>query len=206
MVGIIDYGMGNLRSVEKAFAYLGFQTVVTDDPQVLEQADQVVLPGVGAFSDAIATLREKKLDLAIHNIIAKGKPFLGICLGMQLLFDTSYENGTHQGLGILPGNIVKLADTEKVPQIGWNNLDIKMRAPLFQGLGESPYFYFVHSYYLETDAPVCAATCFYGKDIQVAAQKGNVFGVQFHPEKSGDTGLLLLKNFGGLNDANLSCN
>ncbi|MGE4215306.1 MAG: imidazole glycerol phosphate synthase subunit HisH [Anaerotignaceae bacterium] len=198
MIAIIDYGMGNLRSVQKAFEFLGFEAVITDDPKVIEEADKVVLPGVGAFCDAIKTIRDKGIDKVIYKIVAQNKPFLGICLGMQMMFDKSYENGEYEGLGLIPGEIVRLPDTEKIPQIGWNSLDIKMRNPLFEGLGDEPYVYFVHSYYLETTAPVVSATCFYGKEIQVAAQKDNIFALQFHPEKSGDTGLKILENFGRL--------
>ncbi|MCQ4727077.1 imidazole glycerol phosphate synthase subunit HisH [Anaerotignum faecicola] len=196
MIAIIDYGMGNLRSVQKAFEFLGFDAVVTDDPKIIESAQKVVLPGVGAFCEAIKTIREKGIDKVIHSIVEKGTPFLGICLGMQMLFDKSYENGEYDGLGIIPGRIVRLPETEKIPHIGWNSLDIKLETPLFEGIGKEPYVYFVHSYYLETDAPVVSATCFYGREIQVAAQKGNVFALQFHPEKSGDTGLKILENFG----------
>lgn len=196
MIAIIDYGMGNLRSVQKAFEFLGFDAVVTDDPKIIESAQKVVLPGVGAFCEAIKTIREKGIDKVIHSIVEKGTPFLGICLGMQMLFDKSYENGEYDGLGIIPGRIVRLPETEKIPHIGWNSLDIKLETPLFEGIGKEPYVYFVHSYYLETDVPVVSATCFYGREIQVAAQKGNVFALQFHPEKSGDTGLKILENFG----------
>ena len=196
MIAIIDYCMGNLRSVQKAFEFLGFDAVVTDDPKIIESAQKVVLPGVGAFCEAIKTIREKGIDKVIHSIVEKGTPFLGICLGMQMLFDKSYENGEYDGLGIIPGRIVRLPETEKIPHIGWNSLDIKLETPLFEGIGKEPYVYFVHSYYLETDAPVVSATCFYGREIQVAAQKGNVFALQFHPEKSGDTGLKILENFG----------
>ena len=196
MIAIIDYGMGNLRSVQKAFEFLGFDAVVTDDPKIIESAQKVVLPGVGAFCEAIKTIREKGIDKVIHSIVEKGTPFLGICLGMQMLFDKSYENGEYDGLGIIPGRIVRLPETEKIPHIGWNSLDIKLETPLFEGIGKEPYVYFVHSYYLETDAPVVSATCFYGREIQVAAQKGNVVALQFHPEKSGDTGLKILENFG----------
>lgn len=198
MIAIIDYGMGNLRSVQKAFEFVGHNAVVTDDISVIRRAEKVVLPGVGAFGDAIKTLREKQIDKEIYNIVKEDKPFLGICLGMQLMFDKSYEHGEYQGLGIMPGEIVRLPETVKIPQIGWNNLDIKMRSPLFDNLPESPYVYFVHSFHLETSAPVVSATTFYGKEIQVAAQKGNTFALQFHPEKSGDIGLEILKNFGGL--------
>lgn len=198
MIAIIDYGMGNLRSVQKAFEYLGFEAVVTDDKAVMEKADKLVLPGVGAFSDAIATIRAKGYDKVIYKAVEDNKPFLGICLGMQMVFDKSYEYGEYKGLGLIPGVIKLLPDNVKKPHIGWNSLDIKMRSPLFDGLGESPYVYFVHSYYLETDEPVVSATTYYGQDIQVAVQKDNIFALQFHPEKSGDIGLQILKNFGGL--------
>ena len=198
MIAIIDYGMGNLRSVQKAFEFIGHEAVITDDPDVILKADKVVLPGVGAFSDAIKTIKEKKLDKAIYEAVESGKPFLGICLGMQLIFDKSYENGEFEGLGIIPGKVIRLPENVKIPHIGWNNLNIKMRNPLFEGLGENPYVYFVHSYYLETDAPVVSATTDYGKEIQVAVQKENVFALQFHPEKSGSMGLRILENFGRL--------
>lgn len=204
MIAIIDYGMGNLRSVQKAFEYLGYEACITEDPGMIREASKVVLPGVGAFRDAIKTLQEKKLDQEIYGAVEQKKPFLGICLGMQLLFDKSYEYGEYTGLGILPGIITKLPDTVKVPHMGWNGLDIKKKAPLFEGLPEEPYVYFVHSYYLETDQPVVSATTFYGKEIQVAAQRENVFALQFHPEKSGDLGLGILKNFGGLEYADIS--
>lgn len=198
MIAIIDYGMGNLRSVQKAFEYLGFEAVVTDDIFVMEQADRLVLPGVGAFCDAINTIREKGFDKVIYKAVEEKKPFLGICLGMQMVFDKSYEYGEYDGLGLIPGKIVLLPDNVKKPHIGWNDLNIKMRSPLFEGTGERPYVYFVHSYYLETDAPVVSATTFYGKEIQVAVQKDNIFALQFHPEKSGDVGLQILENFAEL--------
>ncbi len=198
MIAIIDYGMGNLRSVQKAFEFLGFEAVITDDVNVIEKADKVVLPGVGAFCDAIKTIREKGIDKVLKTVVENKTPLLGICLGMQMMFDKSYENGEYEGLGLIPGEVVRLPETEKIPQIGWNNLNIKMRSPLFEGLGDEPYVYFVHSYYLETKAPVVSATCFYGKEIAVAAQKDNIFALQFHPEKSGDTGLKILENFGRL--------
>jgi len=198
MIGIIDYGMGNLRSVEKAFAYLGFETVITDDPKVMEQVDKLILPGVGAFADAIKTIREKKIDLVLEKAIAVGKPILGICLGMQLFFEKSEEYGIHEGLGFLQGTIKHFPEGVKVPHVGWNSLNVKMKSPLFEGLPEEAYVYFVHSYYLDTDAPIVGATTFYGKEIQVATQKDNLFALQFHPEKSGDTGLKILENFGRL--------
>ncbi len=198
MIAIIDYGMGNLRSVQKAFEFVGYDAIVTDDIEKIRKADKIVLPGVGAFGDAIKTIREKHIDEEIYKAVDLKKPFLGICLGMQMVFDKSYEYGEHEGLGIIKGEIKLLPDNVKRPHIGWNSLDIKMRSPLFEGLGDEPYVYFVHSYFLETDAPVVSATTFYGREIQVAAQKDNVFALQFHPEKSGNTGLKILKNFGGL--------
>ena len=198
MIAIIDYGMGNLRSVQKAFEFVGYDAVITDDTEKIRKADKIVLPGVGAFGDAIKTIREKHIDEEIYKAVDLKKPFLGICLGMQMVFDKSYEYGEHEGLGIIKGEIKLLPDNVKRPHIVWNSLDIKMRSPLFEGLGDEPYVYFVHSYFLGTDAPVVSATTFYGREIQVAAQKDNVFALQFHPEKSGNTGLKILKNFGGL--------
>lgn len=198
MIAIIDYGMGNLRSVQKAFEYIGYEAKITSDVKELENADKLVLPGVGAFSDAIDTIRKKKIDDIIYKAVEENKPFLGICLGMQLIFDKSYEYGEYKGLGLVEGEIRLLPDNVKKPHIGWNNLKIHKRDPLFTDLEEDPYVYFVHSYYLETQADVVSATTFYGKDIQVAVQKGNIFATQFHPEKSGNTGLQILKNFGGV--------
>lgn len=198
MIGIIDYGMGNLRSVQKAFEFLGYEAEIIDNINAIKKADKIVLPGVGAFADAIKTIRKKEFDKAIFEAVDEKKPFLGICLGMQMVFDVSYENGEYEGLGLIKGAVKRLPDNVKIPHIGWNNLDIKMREPLFEGIGESPYVYFVHSYHLETDAPVVSATTFYGKEIQVAVQKDNIFALQFHPEKSGDIGLKILNNFGGL--------
>lgn len=198
MISIIDYGMGNLGSVKKAFEYLGENVEITSEPEKIIRADKVILPGVGAFEYAINTIKERHIDEALFEVVNKKTPLLGICLGMQLMFDKSYENGEFQGLSLMHGNIIKLPETEKIPQIGWNDLNIKMRSPLFEDLGDNPYVYFVHSYYLETNAPVVSATCFYGKEIAVAAQKDNIFALQFHPEKSGKTGLRILKNFANL--------
>lgn len=198
MIGIIDYGMGNLRSVEKAFQFLGFDACISDDINFLQRADKIVLPGVGAFADAIATVKKKEFDKVIKEQVNKGKPFLGICLGMQMIFDVSYENGEYEGLGLISGVVKRLPENVKIPHIGWNNLKIYKQEPLFKNLDESPYVYFVHSYYLETDAPVVSATTFYGKEIQVSVQKDNIYATQFHPEKSGDAGLQILENFGKL--------
>ena len=198
MIAIIDYGMGNLRSVQKALEFVGQNAVVTDDIKEMERADKLVLPGVGAFGDAISTIREKGIDKVIYDGVSKDKPFLGICLGMQMVFDKSYEYGEYEGLGLISGEIKLLPDNVKKPHIGWNNLNVKKRAPLFENTGESPYVYFVHSYYLETNEPVVSATTEYGREIQVAVQKDNIFALQFHPEKSGDVGLEILKSFGGI--------
>lgn len=198
MIGIIDYGMGNLRSVQKAFEFIGYEAEILDNFKDILKADKLVLPGVGAFEDAVNTIRKKEFDKAIYESVENGKKFLGICLGMQMIFDLSYENGEHQGLGLISGKIKRLPENVKIPHIGWNSLDIKKQEPLFKDIGKNPYVYFVHSYYLETEEPVISAAAFYGKDIQVAVQKDNIFAVQFHPEKSGEKGLKILSNFGGL--------
>lgn len=206
-VAIIDYGMGNLKNVQKAFLSIGIEAQITSDPKVIINADKVVLPGVGAFRDAITTLKQTGLSEAIYEVVEKQTPLLGICLGMQLLFDKSYEYGTYEGLGILPGEIVhfrpenmKAQDGSqlKVPHMGWNNLEITKQAPLFEGVPQESFVYFVHSYYLETTADVVSAYTQYGSRIAVAAQKGQVYATQFHPEKSGPVGIQILKNFGGL--------
>lgn len=198
MIAIIDYGMGNLRSVQKAFEYLGNKAVITQQPGEIQKADKVVLPGVGAFKDAMQTIKQKGIDKVLYEVVEQKKPLLGICLGMQMFFEKSYEYGEHKGLGILQGEIVKLPECVKVPHMGWNSLTIKKKNPLFEGLSEEPYVYFVHSYHLQTQADIVSATTYYGKEIQVAAQKENVFALQFHPEKSGDVGLNILQNFGRL--------
>ncbi len=198
MIAIIDYGMGNLRSVQKAFEYLGNKAVITQQPSEIQKADKVVLPGVGAFRDAMQTIKQKGIDKVLYDVVEQKKPLLGICLGMQMFFEKSYEYGEHKGLAILQGEIVKLPEGVKIPHMGWNSLNIKKKSPLFEGLSEEPYVYFVHSYHLNTEADIVSATTYYGKEIQVAAQKENVFALQFHPEKSGDVGLNILQNFGRL--------
>lgn len=198
MIAVIDYGMGNLRSVQKAFEYLGYKAVITQQPSEIQKADKVVLPGVGAFKDAMQTIKQKGIDKVLYDVVEQKKPLLGICLGMQMFFEKSYEYGEHKGLAILQGEIVKLPENVKIPHMGWNSLNIKKKSPLFEGLSEEPYVYFVHSYHLNTEADIVSATTYYGKEIQVAAQKENVFALQFHPEKSGDVGLNILQNFGRL--------
>ncbi len=195
MIGIIDYGMGNLHSVKNALDYLGAESFISSDTEVLQKADGLILPGVGAFEDAIQRLRDKGIDRMLQDYVNLNKPLLGICLGMQLLFDSSSEFGEHEGLGLIPGKIVKLEVPLKVPHMGWNSLSIKQRDPLFTGLEDNAHVYFVHSYYLETDPKYVSATTVYGKEIQVAAFSKTVYGLQFHPEKSGDVGLQILGNY-----------
>jgi imidazole glycerol-phosphate synthase subunit HisH len=194
MIAIADYGMGNLRSVQKAFEYLGFDAVVTDEKQRLMDASHIVLPGVGAFADAAENIECSGIRDAIMSEVRKGKPFLGICLGMQLLFERSYENGVYEGLGLVPGEVVLFkVKGLKVPHMGWNNLAVREN-PLVSG---APYVYFVHSYYASgVPEPYIIAEADYGDRFTAAVRKDNIFGFQFHPEKSGDAGLAMLKNFG----------
>lgn len=198
MIAIIDYGAGNLMNVTKAFDYLGVENIVTSDIKTIESADKILLPGVGAFGEGMANLTSRGLDKAIKNAVSKGTPLLGICLGMQMLFDESEESPGVKGLGILHGTIRRLPKVGdlKIPHMGWNDLDC--HGKLFEGL-EKPFVYFVHSYYLDaSDKSVVSATVNYGIDIDVAVESGNVFGFQFHPEKSSDVGLQMLRNFAAL--------
>jgi glutamine amidotransferase len=201
MIAIIDYGMGNLRSVQKAFEKVGQQAVVTSDPAQVAAAAKVVLPGVGAFEDAAAELRRLDLVRPVLKAIDSGKPFLGICLGLQLLFDVSYENGRHEGLGVLRGECVRfdLPQEYAVPHMGWNQLNIRRPAPVLSGVAEGAYVYFVHSYYVvPKDAAVIAAETDYGGPFCAMVWRDNVFATQFHPEKSQAEGLRMLKNFAEL--------
>lgn len=198
MIAIIDYGAGNLRSVQKALEFLGAQGEITKDRQKILAADRAILPGVGAFGDAMLRLRQSGLDTAVTDFAASGKPFLGICLGLQLLFEESEESPGVKGLGIFQGKIKKIPGKEglKIPHVGWNQLEITQPEGVLRGLGESPFVYFVHSYYMEPkNRDLIAAVTEYGTRLPVAVQKGNVAAVQFHPEKSGDTGLHILRNF-----------
>ena len=202
MVAIIDYDAGNIKSVEKAFQYLGADTEVTRDPEVIFRADRVVLPGVGAFGDAMNRIREYGLENIINEVVKKEVPFLGICLGQQLLFESSKESDGVRGLGILCGEIIDIPDRDaegnyyKIPQIGWNNLRIKEGARLYKGISGEPYVYFVHSYYLKAaDRSIVAATTDYSVTIDASVECGNVFACQFHPEKSADVGMQILDNF-----------
>lgn len=198
MIGIIDYDAGNLKSVEKALQYLGKEAVVTRDPETLKAADHVILPGVGSFGDAMAKLKEYHLDTLIRELTETGKPFLGICLGLQLLFEESEESPGVEGLGILKGKIKRIPDKEglKVPHIGWNSLHLEHNGRLFQNIQENSYVYFVHSYYLEAQDPeIVKASTEYGVHIHASVEKKNLFACQFHPEKSSEIGLQILKNF-----------
>ena len=198
MIAIVDYGMGNLRSVQKAFEYLGYDAAITDQSKALENASHIVLPGVGAFRDAIAALKAKDLDGMIKKEVAEGKSFLGICLGMQMLFDRSLEDGEYEGLGLIGGEVVRFDTDLKIPHIGWNTLYYNKRTALFDGIDDN-YFYFVHSYHAAKVANEdVETTCVYGYEFVASVNRDNIWGVQFHPEKSGDTGLKVLKNFGAI--------
>lgn len=209
MIAVIDYGMGNLRSVAKAFESVGADVIVSSEPEDILKADSVVLPGVGAFRDCMENLQEKKLDQVVRDFIDSGKPFLGICLGLQLLFDESIEFGCVRGLGILPGKVVQFKpqpaqpgnrDALKVPHVGWNIVSIKKRQPLFESAPEDPYFYFVHSFYVVPDDPeVIATTTHYGIEFVSGIQHNNIYAFQFHPEKSQKLGLSILEKFAQLN-------
>lgn len=198
MIAIIDYDAGNIKSVEKAFAYLGYETVVTRDREQILAADKVVLPGVGSFGDAMNHLKQYQLDTVIHEVASSGKPFLGICLGLQLLFEGSDETPGVPGLGILKGYIHRIPDTKeyKVPHIGWNSLHLQNKGRLFQGIAEQSFVYYVHSYYLQAEDPsIVTATSDYGVTIHGSVESGNIFACQFHPEKSSTVGLQILQNF-----------
>jgi imidazole glycerol-phosphate synthase subunit HisH len=201
MIVIIDYGMGNLRSVQKGFEKVGHQALVTSDPAQVAAASKVVLPGVGAFEDAMAELHRLDLVAPVLDAIGAGKPFLGICLGLQLLFDVGYENGRHKGLGVLPGEVVRfdLPKGYTVPHMGWNQLNIRRPAPILNDVAEGTYVYFVHSYYVvPKDPQVIAAETDYGGPFCSMIWRDNVFATQFHPEKSQAEGLKILKNFAEL--------
>jgi glutamine amidotransferase len=201
MIAIIDYEMGNLRSVQKAFEHEGHAATITSDPAVLADAPKLVLPGVGAFRDAIAALRERKLVEPIRAAIHGGKPFLGICLGLQLLFDKSYEDGVYEGLGVVPGEVVRfnVPSDYKVPHMGWNQLQFRTHPPVFDGIADGSHFYFVHSYYVvPKDASVIATQTEYASPFCSSIWRDNLYAVQFHPEKSQSAGLRLLRNFAEL--------
>lgn len=198
MIAIIDYGAGNIQSVSKALAHIGCEAFITRDKDKILKSDGAVLPGVGSFGDTMDTMIEYGIKDTVIEYAKSGKPFLGICLGLQLLFPKSEESPEAKGLGIFDGSITKIPSGEglKIPHIGWNSLDIKKSDGLFKGIGKNPYVYFVHSYYLNaSDKSIVSAQTEYGVTIDAAVEKGNVYATQFHPEKSGETGLKILKNF-----------
>ncbi len=198
MIAILDYDAGNIKSVEKALQYLGADVILTRDRDVILNADKAILPGVGSFGDAMHKIRHYGLEEVIREFVATGKPFLGICLGLQVLFDESEESPGVKGLGILKGKVKRIPGglSCPVPQIGWNDLKIKEGAKLFKGLPPRPYVYFVHSFYLEAlDRDIVAARTNYSVDIDASCESKNVFACQFHPEKSSEVGLQILKNF-----------
>jgi glutamine amidotransferase len=197
MIAIIDYGMGNLRSVEKGFLNVGMDAKVVTDPKAVDNAKAVVLPGVGAFRDCMRNLERASLIEPITRAIQKGKPYLGICLGLQVLFTESEEFGIYKGLDILKGKVVRFQVNLKVPHMGWNNVKILRRPPIFNGINDESFFYFVHSFYVAPDDnDVVAATTEYGVTFTSMVWKENIFATQFHPEKSQETGLCILRNFG----------
>jgi len=201
MITIVDYGMGNLRSVQKAFEKIGCQALVSDDPDQVVRADRLVLPGVGAIADAISGLESRNLTAPIRAFIASGRPFLGICLGLQLLFTKSYEDGEHLGLDIVAGEVVRFPRREglKVPHMGWNQLQFRTPSPLLAGLDDGCYAYFVHSYYaVPVDQSVTSTETDYAGPFTSSVWRDNVFATQFHPEKSQQVGLQLLRNFAAL--------
>ena len=197
MICIIDYGAGNIESVRKAFEFIGAECVLSDDPKVLENVDAAVLPGVGSFGDAMDNIRSRKLEEPIKKFIASGKPFLGICLGLQILFESSEESPEAVGLSVLKGKIVRIPNGEglKIPHMGWNSLSFRNKSKLFGSLGENQYVYFVHSYYLKAEEDIVTSTTEYGVTIHASVEKDNLMACQFHPEKSGETGLEILRNF-----------
>ena len=202
MIAIIDYNAGNLKSVEKALHLLGEETVITRSFQEIEAADKVILPGVGAFGDAMEQLKKYELDKVIREVAAQGKPFLGICLGLQLLFEGSDESQGVEGLHILDGQVLRIPDAPglKIPHIGWNSLELANDGRIFQGIEKGAYVYFVHSFYLKAaNEQIVKATTEYSTHIHASVEQGNVFACQFHPEKSGAVGLSILKNFAELN-------
>ena len=202
MIGIIDYDAGNLKSVEKALLHLGYDSVITRDRTELLKADKVILPGVGSFGAAMDNLNRYGLTDLIREIADLGTPLLGICLGLQLMFDESEESPGVKGLGLLKGKILRIPNCEglKIPHMGWNSLTLSGNGRLFQGIPKDSYVYFVHSYYLKAEEDIVKASTWYGTEIHASVEKGNVFACQFHPEKSSEVGLRILKNFAELKE------
>jgi glutamine amidotransferase len=198
MIAIVDYGIGNLGSVTKGFRHVGAQTVLTGDPGVLRHARALVLPGDGAFAAAMDELRRRELLDPLRDFVATGRPLLGICIGMQVLFEESEEHGVHRGLGLLPGRVRRFPDRLVVPHMGWNALRRQRAHPLLEGIGDEAYVYFVHSYFCDAAPEVVVATADYGTDFAAVVGRDNVIGVQFHPEKSQAVGLQMVANFARL--------
>lgn len=198
LVAVLDYGIGNLRSAQKALERVGADARLTTDPSQVAAADAVVLPGVGAFGACMRALRSSGLESVVHDAVASGRPFLGICVGMQMLFDRSDEDPADAGLGVIPGEVRWITDQLPRPQMQWNQLQVRTSDPLFAGLGDDPWVYFVHSLHgVPTDPGAVIATCDYGGAVNAVFRRGNVYATQFHPEKSGSVGLSLLRNFVG---------
>ena len=199
MIAIVDYGVGNLFSLKSSLAAIGAEVTVTSDPQVLKSADKIILPGVGAFEDAAKKLRQNGLDVVLKTLAGEGKPLMGICLGMQLLFEKSYEYGEHEGLGLSPGQVISMAGIVpadyKIPHIGWNALRFRQESPLMRHIKEGDCVYFVHSYFATGCEDYVVADTEYGPWLTAAVAKDNVYGCQFHPEKSGEVGLSILRAF-----------
>lgn len=205
MIAILDYDAGNLKSVEKALAYLGEESVITRDRHQVESADKVILPGVGSFGAAMEQLKKYEIDKILQEVVAEHKPLLGICLGLQLMFDGSEESAGVEGLHLLKGSILRIPDQEglKIPHIGWNSLRLENQGRLFQGIGEDSYVYFVHSYYLKAENPkIVKASTEYSVHIHASVEKDNIFACQFHPEKSSTVGLKILSNFAKIQGGN----
>ncbi len=202
MIAIVDYQMGNLRSVQRACLRAGYDSVVTDDPCLIEKSEKVILPGVGAFADAMQQLHERDLVGVLQSVAKSGKPLMGICLGLQLLFDKSFENGSYSGLGIIPGEVVPFENLPagcKIPHMGWNQLEMRKPCPLLTGITQNAYFYFVHSYYVVPEDPnVVVAETEYDRPFVSMISRDNIFATQFHPEKSQQDGLEMLRNFAKL--------
>lgn len=202
MIALVDYGVGNLFSLKSSFGAIGENVEIVSDAEGLARADKIILPGVGAFEDAANKLRRSGLDRVLLDQAEAGKPLMGICLGMQLLFEESYEYGVHKGLGLIPGQVRPIAEVipkdYKIPHIGWNGLHIQKESPIFQNISQGDCVYFVHSYYATNCEPFTIATTEYGAELTAAVQRENVFGCQFHPEKSGNVGLNILKAFARL--------
>jgi imidazole glycerol-phosphate synthase subunit HisH len=197
LIAIVDYGMGNLKSVRKALFYLDIESVITSEAKGIAESTGIIVPGVGAFPDAMQTMKSKGLDRVIIEEAAKGKPILGICLGMQLLFEESYEIEKCHGLGLLKGSIVKIDESVKVPHMGWNDLKLEKECELFKEADENSFVYFVHSYYAKpVEEGIVNAYASYGGKVPAIVSKDNIYGIQFHPEKSGEAGIRILKRFG----------